>query len=61
MIHQTINEHYYSFMNCFKNDFGHVALKISKLFHYFIGHGGEVSGVVEVNKHFWSPISPGGL
>ena len=58
MIHQT-NEHLYSIMSCFKNDFGHVPLKVSKLCHYFIGHGGEISGVVEDNRHRRSPIMSG--
>ena len=60
MIHQ-INEHLYSIMNCFQNDFGHVPLKVSKLSHYFIGHGGEISGEVEDNRHRRSPIPSGGL
>ena len=61
MIHQTINEHQYSIMNCFLNDFGHVPLKIIKLCHNYIGHGVEVSGLVEDNKHCRSPIPSGGL
>ena len=45
-------------MNCFKNYFRHVQLKLSKLCHLFLGHGGEISGfIVKDNKHCRSPIS----
>ena len=50
-------------MNRFKNDFGHVPLwlKVSKLCHYHIGHGGEILGLVEDNRHRRFPIPSGGL
>ena len=48
-------------MNWFLNDFGHVSLKLSKLCHYYIGHGGEILGLVEDNRHRRSPIPSGGL
>ena len=50
-------------MNCFKNDFEHVPLKVSKLCHYYIchGHGGEISEVVEDNRHRRSHIPSRGI
>ena len=40
---------------------GHVPLEISKICHYFITHGGEISGTVEDSKPRRSPIPSGGL
>ena len=40
---------------------GHVPLEISKICHYFIIHGGEISGTVEDSKPRRSPIPSGGL
>ena len=40
---------------------GHVPLEISKLCHFFLMHGGEISGVVEDIVPRRSPIPSGGL
>ena len=40
---------------------GHVPLEISKICHYFIIHGGEISGTVEDSKPRRSLIPSGGL
>ena len=40
---------------------GHVPLEISKLCHFFLIHGGEISGVVEDIVPRRSPIPSGGL
>ena len=40
---------------------GHVPLEISKICHYFIIHGGEISGTAEDSKPRRSPIPSGGL
>lgn len=40
---------------------GHVPLEISKICHYIIIHGGEISGTVEDSKPRRSPIPSGGL
>ena len=48
-------------MNCFKNDFVHVPLKIIKLCHYYTGHDGEISRVVEDNRHRRSHIPSRGI
>ena len=39
---------------------GHIPLEVSKLCHYFIVHGGVISGVVEDAKPRRSPIPSGG-
>ena len=40
---------------------GHIPLEVSRLCHYFIVHGGQISGIVEDTKPRRSPIPSGRL
>ena len=44
-----------------RSSIGHVPLKVSKLCNYYIGHGGEISAVVEDNRHHRYTVPSGGL